>query len=126
MAMGKADDDSNPGRRIIALGILYLILTLLIALCFPETRDNRLIRPIVSVWIGLFGSPMPRLNILHMLAQFFTLISVAVVSHWLGFVIGGIVYKRREHKQGILETVAAVAGILGFVLTAFGLILQAI
>ena len=119
------NNQSNQGDQFGCLiAIVVIVVGLILAIFFPATRKGVLAQPIVLLWESLFGVPIPTLNIGPIILKAFFLLFLTAISFIGGISLAKIINNRFYGVDLNLQTIGAVASILGLLIGIISLVLK--
>jgi len=120
-----SNDQSSQGDPVGCLiAIVVIVACFILAVFFPVTRGGALVQPIVQIWESLLGIPLPSYNIGPIILKGFILLFFTVVSFIGGLSIARFLNRRYYGIDLNLQTVGAIASILGLLIGIMSLILK--
>ena len=115
-------DEITPIGCLIVFSIILFMLIL--AVFFPSTRDGMLAKPIVLLWEALFGVKIPTYNIGPIVLKALFLLFLATISFIGGISLARFLNNRFYGVDLNLQTIGALASILGLIIGILSLILK--
>lgn len=120
------DDNSNqkdPAAGCL-IAIVVILVGLILAIFFPETREGLLAKPIIGIWQSLFGVPIPTYNIGPIILKSVFVLILTIFSFLVGITLAKYINKRFYGLYLNLQTIGAIASILGFLIGIVSLVLK--
>lgn len=121
MGDNKSNQDDSVGCIITCIVIFG---GLILALFFPATRGGILARPIVQIWESIFGIPMPAYNFGPIFLKAIFLLFLTAISFIGGISLARFINNRFYDMDLNLQTIGAIASILGLLIGILSLVLK--